>query len=78
MHQMVEMWRHSTGMVAVFFIMVAVFGIALFLGSALVAFVTLLTGLVVAFVMATAWMRPDSNSTEHHPKIDRIFRDTAP
>jgi hypothetical protein len=29
-------------------------------------------------VMAIAWMRPASYPPEHHPKIDRIFDDTAP
>jgi hypothetical protein len=72
------MWRHSTAMVALFVVMVGVFGTALVAGSALIAFVALLTGLVVAFVMATAWMRPDSSPREHHPKVDRIFHDTAP
>lgn len=72
------MWRHSTAMVAVFFVTVGVFATALVAGSALIAFMALLGGLVVAFVMATAWMRPKSGPVEHHPPVDRIFKDTAP
>jgi hypothetical protein len=72
------MWRHTTGIVALFFVTVGVFGIAIVADSALVAFIALLTGFVVAFVMAIAWMRPASYPAEHHPKIDRIFDDTAP
>jgi hypothetical protein len=65
-------------MVALFVVTVGLFGVALVAGSALLAFMALLGGLVVAFVLAIAWMRPTSYPTEHHPKIDRVFHDTAP
>ena len=78
MHHKTFMWRHSTGIVALFIILVAVFGIAVVANSTLVALCALLSGFVVAFVMAIAWMRPASYPPEHHPKIDRIFDDTAP
>ena len=78
MHPLAGMWRHSTAMVALFVITVGVFGTALVAGSALVAFCALLGGLVTSFVLAIAWMRPESSPREHHPKVDRIFNDTAP
>lgn len=65
-------------MVALFVVTVGLFGLALVAGSTMLAFMALLGGLVVAFVLATAWMRPTSSPREHHPKIDRIFNDTAP
>jgi hypothetical protein len=65
-------------MVALFVITVGLFGLALVAGSTLLAFMALMGGLVVAFVLATAWMRPTSYPLEHHPKIDKIFKDTAP
>jgi predicted lysophospholipase L1 biosynthesis ABC-type transport system permease subunit len=72
------MWRHSTGMVALFVVTVGFFALALVAGSTLLAFMALMGGLVVAFVLATAWMRPQSYPPEHHPKVDRLFDDTAP
>ena len=57
---------------------VAAFGIALALDSALGAVTALLVGFVSIFVMAIAWMRPRGYPPEHHPKIDRLFDDTAP
>jgi hypothetical protein len=78
MHHSLVMWRHTTGIVALFFITVGVFGIAIVAESTIIAISALLGGFVVAFVMAIAWMRPSSYPPEHHPKIDRIFDDTAP
>lgn len=72
------MWRHSNAIVALFIVIVGAFGLAIVTGSALVAFIALIVGLVTAFVIAIAWMRPASYPTEHHPKVDRIFDDTAP
>jgi hypothetical protein len=65
-------------MVALFVVTVGSFAIALVAGSTLLAVMALLGGLVVAFVLATAWMRPTSYPAEHHPKVDRMFDDTAP
>ena len=65
-------------MVAVFVITVGLFGLALVAGSTMLGVMALVGGLVVAFVLGTAWMRPTSYPAEHHPKIDRIFDDTAP
>lgn len=65
-------------MVAVFFVITGAFALALMAGSMMVAVALLMSGIVVAFVMAVAWMRPNAETTEHHPKIDRLFDDTAP
>jgi len=78
MQHMVFMWRHSTGIVALFFVIIGLFVLAVVAESTLLAVAALLVGLVSAFVMAIAWMRPASYPTEHHPKIDRLFDDTAP
>jgi hypothetical protein len=72
------MQRHGTIMVILFLATVAAFGLALMAGSPVAAFALLLVGFVVAFVMATAYARPPSYPPEHHPKIDKIFDDTAP
>jgi hypothetical protein len=72
------MQRHGTVMVILFVATVAAFGLSLMAGSPVVAFALLLVGFVVAFVMATAYSRPPSYPPEHHPKIDKIFDDTAP
>ena len=78
MQPMELMSRHGVGMVLLFVLTVGAFALALMLGYPIAALGLLLTGFVVAFVMATAWMRPPSYPPEHHPKIDRIFKDTAP
>jgi hypothetical protein len=65
-------------MVALFVVTVGLFGLALVAGSTLLAFMALMGGLTVGFVLATAWMRPTSYPPEHHPKVDRLFDDTAP
>lgn len=72
------MQRHGTVMVILFLATVAAFGLSLMAGSPTLAFSLLLVGFVVAFVMATAYSRPPSYPPEHHPKIDKIFDDTAP
>lgn len=51
---------------------------ALWADSVAIALGALVSGLVLAFVMATAWMRADGHSPEHHPPVDRILDDTNP
>jgi len=69
------MWRHTTSIVALFVAIVLGFEAALIAGSTLVGVAVLLGGLVVAFVIATAWMRPPSGNDEHHPNVDKVFND---
>jgi hypothetical protein len=35
-------------------------------------------GVLVAILMAVAWMRPQGYPTEHHPRIDKLLDDTRP
>jgi heme A synthase len=72
------MWRHTTSIVALFVVIALGFGAALIAGSTLIGVAVLLGGLVVAFVLAIAWMRPPSSPTEHHPPMDKIFNDEHP
>jgi hypothetical protein len=72
------MRRQAIPVYTLLFVTVTAFGIAVVLGSAFGALAALLVGFVSLFVMAIAWMRPSGYPTEHHPKIDRIFDDTAP
>jgi len=72
------MWRHTTSIVALFVAIVLGFEAALIAGSTLVGVVVLLAGLVLAFVIATAWMRPSSSPTEHHPPTDKALNDQHP
>ena len=51
---------------------------ALWVDSVAFALAALVSGLVLAFVMATAWMRADGHSPEHHAPVDRVFDDTNP
>lgn len=69
---------HWKGIIGLFAITVLAFGAAVFtqsIGSALIVF---LVGLVLAFVLAIAWMRPSGGSKERHHASDRIMNDTAP
>jgi hypothetical protein len=68
-------WRALIGMVV---IMVIGFVGALALDSVAMALGTLISGLVVLFVMAIAYLRPEGASPEHHPRIDHILDDTNP
>jgi hypothetical protein len=65
-------------MVAVFILIIGGFAVALMMGSVIIAVGLLMGGLAMAFVIAIAWMRPGGGAIEHHPKVDRIFDDTAP
>jgi hypothetical protein len=69
------MWRHSTGIVTLFVLLVIGFEVALIAGSTVLGVIVLVTGLVLAFVMGIAWMRPASGPEEHHPAVDKVFND---
>lgn len=63
---------------ALFGLLTLAFVSALWVDSVAIALAALVSGLVFAFVMATAWMRADGHSPEHHARIDRAFDDTSP
>jgi hypothetical protein len=69
------MWRHTTGIVSLFVLLVIGFEVALIAGSTVLGVIVLVTGLVLAFVMGIAWMRPSSGPDEHHPPVDKVVND---
>jgi hypothetical protein len=72
------MQRHWRGLVALFGLLALAFVAAIWVDSVAMALAALVSGLVLAFVMATAWMRPAGHTPEHHASIDRVFDDTNP
>jgi hypothetical protein len=72
------MQRHWRALVGIVMLMVAAFVGALALNSIALALGTFISGLVVMFVMAIAYLRPAGASPEHHPRVDRILDDTNP
>lgn len=74
----VGMQRHWKGLVVLFGLLALAFITALWMESVAFALGSLVAGLVVAFVMSTAWMRPDGHSPEHHHRVDRYVDDTSP
>jgi hypothetical protein len=72
------MQRHWRGLVALFGLLTLAFVSALWIDSVAIALAALVSGLVMAFVMATAWMRADGHSPEHHAAVDKVFDDTSP
>jgi hypothetical protein len=61
-----------------FAVTVLAFGVAVFTQSIAGAIIVFLIGLCLAFVLATAWMRPSGSPKEHHAPSDRILNDTSP
>jgi hypothetical protein len=72
------MQRHWRGLIALFALLALAFVTALWVDSVAIALGALVSGLVLAFVMATAWMRADGHSPEHHHPVDRVVDDTSP
>jgi positive regulator of sigma E activity len=68
-------WRF---LVALFGLILLGFVSGIALDSIAIALGSLISGLVVAFVFATAFMRAEGHSPEHHANVDRVFRDTDP
>ena len=66
-------WRF---LVALFGLILLGFLSGLAVDSIAIALASLVSGLVVAFVFATAFMRADGHSPEHHARVDRVFGDT--
>jgi hypothetical protein len=72
------MSRHWKGIIALFALTVLAFGTAVATQSIAGAIIVFLIGLCLAFVMATAWMRPPGSPLERHERHDRIVNDTQP
>jgi hypothetical protein len=73
-----DMQRHWRGLVILFGLLALAFVAAIWADSVAFALGALVSGLVLAFVMATAWMRPAGHTPEHHPPVDRVLDDTNP
>ena len=72
------MQRHWRALVIGFGLILVGFVGGLALESIAIALVSLVTGLVVAFVMAIAYLRPEGASPEHHARVDHLLDDTNP
>jgi membrane protein implicated in regulation of membrane protease activity len=72
------MSRHWKGIIGLFAVTVLAFGAAVLTQSIAAAIIVFLLGLCLAFVLATAWMRPAGRPKEHHAAGDRILNDTSP
>jgi len=72
------MQRHWRALVIGFALILCGFLAGLALDSIAIALASLVSGLVVAFVMAIAFLRADGHSPEHHARVDRVFDDTSP
>ena len=73
-----SMQRHWKGLVLLFGLLATAFIASLWADSVAFALGSLVSGLVVAFVMSIAWMRADGHSPEHHHRIDHVIDDTNP
>jgi hypothetical protein len=75
---LVCMELHWRFLVALFGLILLGFVSGLALDSIAIALGSLVAGLVVAFVFATAFLRADGHSPEHHANVDRVFDDMNP
>jgi len=72
------MSRHWKGIIGLFALTLIAFATAIVTQSVAAAILVLLLGLCLAFVLATAWMRPRGEPPERHAAHDRIVNDTNP
>ena len=72
------MQRHWRSLIVIFGLVLLGFLGGLAFDSIALALASLVSGLVVAFVMAVAFLRADGHSPEHHARVDRVFDDTNP
>jgi uncharacterized membrane protein AbrB (regulator of aidB expression) len=72
------MEQHWRSLIGIFALILAGFVGGLTFDSIAVSLGCLFGGLVVAFVMATAFMRAEGHSPEHHARVDALFDDMNP
>ena len=72
------MEQHWRSLVSMFALILVAFMVGLGLDSIALALGSLMSGLVIAFVMSTAFLRAEGHSPEHHPEMDRVFGDINP
>jgi uncharacterized membrane protein (DUF441 family) len=72
------MEQHWRSLVGLFMLILVGFVSGLALDSIFVALASLVSGLVVGFVLSTAFLRAEGHSPEHHARVDAVFGDTNP
>ena len=72
------MQQHWRSLVGLFALILVGFVCGLAIDSIAIALGSLVSGLVVAFVLATAFLRAEGHSPEHHARVDVVFGDTSP
>jgi positive regulator of sigma E activity len=72
------MEQHWRSLVGLFFLILIGFVCGLAFESIAIALASLVSGLVVAFVLSTAFLRAEGHSPEHHARVDRVFGDAGP
>jgi len=72
------MEQHWRFLVTMFGLILVGFVSGLAFDSIAIALASLVSGLVAAFVFATAFLRPEGHSPEHHARVDRVFGDMNP
>ena len=72
------MEQHWRSLVGLFFLILAGFVCGLAFESIALALASLVSGLVIAFVLSTAFLRAEGHSPEHHARVDQVFGDTGP
>ena len=72
------MERHWRSLIALFGLILVGFVSGLAFDSLWLALASLVAGLDVAFVLATAFLRAEGHSPEHHARVDRVFGDMNP
>ncbi len=72
------MEQHWRSLVGLFFLILIGFVCGLAFDSIFVALASLMSGLVVSFVLSTAFLRAEGHSPEHHARVDAVFGDMNP
>jgi positive regulator of sigma E activity len=72
------MQLHWRALVALFGLILTGFLVGLAFDSITIALWSLMSGFVVAFVLATAFLRAEGHSPEHHARVDSMFGDMNP
>lgn len=73
-----SMQRHWRTVLGLFGLILLGFLGSMVFGSSGVALTTVVAGLVLAFVMAIAYLRADGHSPESHAHVDHALDDTNP
>ena len=72
------MQRHWRFLIVLFALVLFGFVTGAATGSIAISLGSIVCGIVVAFVMGIAFLRPEGHTPEHHPPVDRALDDTNP